>query len=165
MNKLIYTIPICLITFVINITVIFEIFGERMFIEYFFYIFISASISVLTFNLILVSSGLVLWFFSLIQGVGILIYTYPFFLDTILPGLFFCIELTFLIAMQKEHDLFAKPDENKLQKVAKASATNEQDVIIQAYKEGLKNKDICKKYDFKPWTVTRAIQKFKENES
>lgn len=162
MTKLTYAIPITMISFIINITLLFKIFGEGMWIEYFFYIFIGVSLSILVFNFLFTVSisSLMFSLFSVIIGVGILIYIYPFFIDTIIPGIYLSIETAFLISMQNNNIT----EQKELQNNATSNARKEQHPAIHDFKNGLKNGEICKKYNMKPYQVTRLIQKW-ENES
>lgn len=158
MTKELYTIPLTIISFVINITLIFRtvyVPDDFNAINYFFFIFMSISLSVLVFRFIcLVSNFKLVVGFSLVVGVGIFLYTNSFFL---LNKIYLGFEFAFIIASQRPEIAARRNNLQQVQNPAKLDIEN--DIL-----NGISNKDICIKYNKKPYQVTRLKQKL-ENES
>lgn len=156
MTKDWYTIPTTTISFVINVILLFKVVESSTAIEYVFCIFVSVSYSFLTYRLLVVVSNYFLIYFSFLMGSGVFLYARPFPLMT---EIYLAVEIVFLIAFQ--NDISSSKCEKEIMKIeTQKDATELQRSVIKDLKNGIDNKDICKKYDLKPYQVTRIKQKY-----
>lgn len=194
MTKEYYIIPCAIITFIINVNILYDVVpvNEKYEITYFFPIFISLSVSILSYRFFsLVDSFKLILVFSLVLGGGVFIYTSPFLYESVYSKIWMSVEVFFLISYsilksdisnykdEKIHSLMiekkelintinesCKTEQNKnciMQETANIKIATKQSTIEQDIINGIRTKDIAEKHCVPDYKVSRIKKKLNES--